>query len=154
MNSTNNPIAWGQKDDKFFIVIDAELLKTQESYTTSDMQSYYSLSIPLNSLEIPLEIHLTETDIMVDYLLVGYIRRSNAGGVFKLSLNKEAIEDAQSVVNSQYLGLSISLASLVLIANGVRSITTAQYDGAVWSGSSLNNIQFINWREIDPFDTK
>ena len=59
--------------------------------------------------------------------LVGYVRRSNAGGAIKVSINSDAFSDCETYVTSdgqQYVPLVISLNALNKVVNGERVVTT------------------------------
>jgi hypothetical protein len=60
-------------------------------------------------------------------LLVGYVRKANASGAIKLSINKQTILDCNSYITSdgqEYIPLVISLAALRRVIDGERSVTT------------------------------
>ena len=62
--------------------------------------------------------------------LVGYVRKSNAGGSIKLSINKQAFEDCEVYTTSdgqQYISLSISLQALRKVLDGERTVTTVSH---------------------------
>ncbi len=59
--------------------------------------------------------------------LVGYVRRSNAGGAVKVSINSDAFSDCETYVTSdgqEYVPLVISLNALNKVLNGERVVTT------------------------------
>ena len=59
--------------------------------------------------------------------LVGYVRRSNAGGAIKVSINSDAFSDCETYVTSdgqEYVPLVISLNALYKVLNGERVVTT------------------------------
>lgn len=59
--------------------------------------------------------------------LVGYVRRSNAGGAVKVSINTDAFSDCNTYVTSdgqQYVPLIISLNSLNKVLLGEKAVTT------------------------------
>ena len=59
--------------------------------------------------------------------LIGYVRRSNAGGAIKLSINTSAFADCSTYVTSDdqaYVPLIISLSALTKVLNGERAVTT------------------------------
>ena len=59
--------------------------------------------------------------------LVGYVRRSNAGGAIKVSINSDAFSDCETYVTSdgqEYVPLVISLSALNKVLNGERVVTT------------------------------
>ena len=59
--------------------------------------------------------------------LVGYVRRSNAGGAIKVSINSDAFSDCETYVTSdgqEYVPLVISLNALNKVLNGERVVTT------------------------------
>ncbi|MDP6741877.1 MAG: hypothetical protein QF807_00695 [Candidatus Thalassarchaeaceae archaeon] len=60
-------------------------------------------------------------------LLVGYVRKSNAGGALKLSINSSAFSDCSTYSTSDgqtYVPLIINLASLRRVLDGERAVTT------------------------------
>jgi len=64
---------------------------------------------------------------MTSSLLVGYARRSNAGGALKLSINTSAIADCDTYTTSDgqtYVPLVISLQALLKVIEGERPVTT------------------------------
>ena len=59
--------------------------------------------------------------------LVGYVRRSNAGGAIKVSINSDAFSDCETCITSdgqEYVPLVISLNALNKVLNGERVVTT------------------------------
>ncbi len=59
--------------------------------------------------------------------LVGYVRRSNAGGAIKVSINSDAFSDCETYITSdgqEYVPLVISLNALNKVLNGERVVTT------------------------------
>ena len=68
-----------------------------------------------------------EAQDMNNNLLVGYARRSNAGGALKVSINTSAFGDCSTYVTSDgqaYVPLVISLNALTKVLNGERAVTT------------------------------
>ena len=60
-------------------------------------------------------------------LLVGYVRRSNAGGAIKVSINTNAFGDCETYTTSDgqaYVPLVISLSALRKVIDGERAVTT------------------------------
>jgi len=60
-------------------------------------------------------------------VLVGYVRRSNAGGALKLSINTAAFADCSTYMTSDgqsYVPLVISMAALNKVLAGERAVTT------------------------------
>lgn len=60
-------------------------------------------------------------------VLVGYVRKSNAGGALKVSINTDAFSDCSTYVTSDgqaYVPLVISLNALEKVLNGERAVTT------------------------------
>ena len=60
-------------------------------------------------------------------LLVGYARKSNAGGALKLSVNTDSFADCQTYVTSDgqvYAQLLISMNALNKVLAGERAVTT------------------------------
>lgn len=59
--------------------------------------------------------------------LVGYVRKSNAGGAIKVSINSDAIAECETYVTSdgqEYVPLVISLNALMKVLDGERVVTT------------------------------
>lgn len=59
--------------------------------------------------------------------LVGYARKSNAGGAIKLSINTNAFSDCATYVTSDgqaYVPLIIPINALQRVLNGERAVTT------------------------------
>lgn len=70
---------------------------------------------------------MPETKTETTNLLVGYVRKSNAGGALKLSVNTDAFSDCSTYVTSDgqaYVPLVISLNALEKVLNGERAVTT------------------------------
>ena len=60
-------------------------------------------------------------------LLVGYVRRSNAGGAIKVSINTKAFGDCETYTTADgqtYAPLVISLAAMRKVIDGDRAVTT------------------------------
>ncbi len=60
-------------------------------------------------------------------LLVGYVRKSNAGGALKVSINSSAFSDCATYSTSdgqQYVPLIINLNALRRVLDGERAVTT------------------------------
>ena len=60
-------------------------------------------------------------------LLVGYVRRSNAGGAIKVSINASAFEQCSTYVTADgesYVPLVISIGALERVLSGERAVTT------------------------------
>ncbi len=60
-------------------------------------------------------------------LLVGYVRKSNASGALKVSINTSAMADCSTYTTSDgqtYIPLVISLNALRKVLDGERSVTT------------------------------
>ncbi len=60
-------------------------------------------------------------------LLVGYVRRSNAGGAVKLSINTNAFGDCETYTTADgqtYVPLVISLDAIRKVIDGDRAVTT------------------------------
>jgi hypothetical protein len=60
-------------------------------------------------------------------LLVGYVRKSNAGGALKVSINTSAMADCSTYTTSDgqtYIPLVISLNALHKVLDGERTVTT------------------------------
>ena len=59
--------------------------------------------------------------------LVGYVRKSNAGGAAKVSINTEAFTECETYVTSdgqEYVPLIISVNALNKVLDGERVVTT------------------------------
>ena len=59
--------------------------------------------------------------------LVGYVRKSNAGGAVKVSINTDAFTECQTYVTSdgqEYVPLIISVNALNKVLDGERVVTT------------------------------
>ena len=68
-----------------------------------------------------------EPQDMNNNLLVGYVRKSNAGGALKVSINTSAFGDCSTYVTSDgqaYVPLVISLNALGKVMSGERAVTT------------------------------
>ena len=79
-----------------------------------------------NTTESKQEKESGETGMMPS-LLVGYVRRSNAGGAIKLSINTNAFGDCETYTTSDgqaYASLVISLSALRKVIDGDRAVTT------------------------------
>ena len=64
---------------------------------------------------------------MMPSLLVGYVRKSNAGGAIKLSINTNAFGDCETYTTADgqtYASLVISLNALRKVIDGDRAVTT------------------------------
>ena len=60
-------------------------------------------------------------------VLVGYVRKSNAGGDLKVSINSDAFSDCSTYVTSDgqtYVPLVVSLNALSKVLQGERAVTT------------------------------
>tara|TARA_B100000579_G_C22622940_1_gene752770 strand:- start:549 stop:812 length:264 start_codon:yes stop_codon:yes gene_type:complete len=60
-------------------------------------------------------------------VLVGYVRKSNAGGALKVSINSDAFSDCSTYVTSDgqtYVPLVVSLNALNKVLQGERAVTT------------------------------
>lgn len=63
-------------------------------------------------------------------LLVGYVRKSNAGGALKISVNTSAFSDCNSYTTSDgqtYVPLVISMAAVRRVIDGERAVTTVSH---------------------------
>tara|TARA_R110002012_G_scaffold296449_1_gene493776 strand:- start:1196 stop:1411 length:216 start_codon:yes stop_codon:yes gene_type:complete len=61
-----------------------------------------------------------------DTTLVGYVRRANAGGAIKVSINVKAFEDCETYTTSDgqvYVPLIISTNNLNSVLDGERAVT-------------------------------
>ena len=66
-------------------------------------------------------------EVMDNNILVGYVRRSNAGGALKVSINTAAFADCSTYMTSDgqaYVPVVISLAALNKVLDGERAVTT------------------------------
>ena len=64
---------------------------------------------------------------MTNSLLIGYVRKSNAGASLKLSININALKDCQTYITSdgqEYVPLVISLSAIRKVIDGERAVTT------------------------------
>jgi len=69
----------------------------------------------------------TQTEVQDNNILVGYVRRSNAGGALKLSINTAAFADCSTYMTSDgqaYVPLVISMGALEKVLTGERAVTT------------------------------
>ena len=67
------------------------------------------------------------SEVVENNILVGYVRRSNAGGALKLSVNTAAFADCSTYMTSDgqsYVPLVISMAALQKVLSGERAVTT------------------------------
>ena len=68
-----------------------------------------------------------ESNDMNTNLLIGYVRKSNAGGALKVSINTSAFGDCATYVTSDgqaYVPLVTSLNALGKVLSGERAVTT------------------------------
>jgi hypothetical protein len=68
-----------------------------------------------------------QTENLDNNILVGYVRRSNAGGALKLSINTAAFADCSTYMTSDgqsYVPLVISMGALQKVLSGERAVTT------------------------------
>jgi len=68
-----------------------------------------------------------QNDTGISSMLVGYARKSNAGGALKLSINTSAMADCETYTTSDgqtYVPLVISLQALLRVIEGERAVTT------------------------------
>lgn len=68
-----------------------------------------------------------QTEALDNNILVGYVRRSNAGGALKLSINTAAFADCSTYMTSDgqsYVPLVISMSALQKVLSGERAVTT------------------------------
>ena len=68
-----------------------------------------------------------ESEIQDNNILVGYVRRSNAGGALTLSVNTAAFADCITYMTSDgqsYVPLVISMGALEKVLSGERAVTT------------------------------
>ena len=79
-----------------------------------------------NNLENSKKTNESDT-VMMPSLLVGYVRRSNAGGAVKLSINNNAFGDCETYTTTDgqtYVSLVISLDAMRKVIDGDRAVTT------------------------------
>ena len=80
-----------------------------------------------NNTENSTQMNETTENDMMPSLLVGYVRRSNAGGAIKISINTNAFGDCETYTTSDgqaYVPLVISLSALRKVIDGDRAVTT------------------------------
>ena len=68
-----------------------------------------------------------QTENLDNNILVRYVRRSNAGGALKLSINTAAFADCSTYMTSDgqsYVPLVISMSALEKVLSGERAVTT------------------------------
>ncbi|UCE73993.1 MAG: hypothetical protein JSV56_13395 [Methanomassiliicoccales archaeon] len=64
---------------------------------------------------------------MVQSELIGYVRKSKGGNALKLSISKEAFDDAQRYLSQdgkEYVGLVINLSKVQEILDETRDVTS------------------------------
>ena len=69
---------------------------------------------------------------MSETILIGYVRRSNAGTQIKISINTKAFAEAETYETStgeSYVPLTINLSTLQRVINGERAVTTVVQEG-------------------------
>jgi hypothetical protein len=77
--------------------------------------------------ENSMQMNETKENDTMPSLLVGYVRRSNAGGAIKISINTNAFGDCETYTTSDgqtYVPLVISLSALRKVIGGGRAVTT------------------------------
>jgi len=70
---------------------------------------------------------VNDAEVQDNNILVGYVRRSNAGGALKLSINTAAFADCSTYMTSDgqsYVPLVISMSALEKVLAGERGVTT------------------------------
>ena len=80
-----------------------------------------------NNTEKSTQKNETAENGTIPNLLVGYVRRSNAGGAIKISINTNAFGDCETYTTSDgqaYVPLVISLSALRKVIDGDRAVTT------------------------------
>ena len=80
-----------------------------------------------NNTEKSTQKNETDENGTIPNLLVGYVRRSNAGGAIKISINTNAFGDCETYTTSDgqaYVPLVISLSALRKVIDGNRVVTT------------------------------
>ena len=80
-----------------------------------------------NNTEKSTQKNETDENGTIPNLLVGYVRRSNAGGAIKISINTNAFGDCETYTTSDgqaYVPLVISLSALRKVIEGDRAVTT------------------------------
>ena len=94
------------------------------------LQCYRRGEIPATELKyMPKnnEKTMPEAEDETTNILVGYVRKSNAGGALKISINTAAFSDCSTYVTSDgqaYVPLVMSLNALEKVLNGERAVTT------------------------------
>lgn len=91
-----------------------------------------SLGLELNNManrksENSKQVNENEENGVMPSLLVGYVRRSNAGGAIKLSINTNAFGDCETYTTADgqtYAPLVISLDAIRKVIEGDRAVTT------------------------------
>ena len=102
---------------------------------SSALQSVFclrSVGLELNNMatkntENSTQMNETAESSSMPSLLVGYVRRSNAGGAIKVSINTNAFGDCETYTTSDgqtYVPLVISLSALSKVIEGERAVTT------------------------------
>jgi hypothetical protein len=126
--------------DKGYIRFNKHLFESSK-YTTSDGQSYYSVKSDIPADEG--DFNLDRKDDFVsrfgepnrdDTILVGYIRRSNAGAHFKISINEESAQEIREIQSQKReegrkgfeggIMVGFRRSALVRVMKGERAVTT------------------------------
>ena len=98
------------------------------TYGTSDGQSYWALKTAVPDIFDESKFEGPTQGASEDSLLVGYIRRSNAGQDLKISLNVDALsevkEDPTVGNNIGTITLAFSKPALLRVLKGERAVTT------------------------------
>jgi hypothetical protein len=122
-------VDWGVDDSVWYIILNYDLLKQHVSpYITSDGQEYFPITL---SLATVLKPHIGEivpdkniSDVGVS--LSGYLRKSTKGDSLRLSLNKQALEDAEEKTGSN-LVFRGSGSAIIKVLAGERAVTTLSF---------------------------
>ena len=128
--------------DRGYIRFNKHLFESSK-YTTSDGQSYYAVKseIPADEDDFNLDLKDDFEPNRADTILVGYIRRSNAGAKFKFSINESAAQEIREMqsqkteqdwlgqigsVPSNAMGIIVGFrrSALVRVMKGERAVTT------------------------------
>jgi hypothetical protein len=78
-----------------------------------------------------LYVHKVER-VMSETILIGYVRRSNAGTQIKISINTKAFAEAETYETSDgesYVPMTINLSTLQRVIDGERAVTTVVQEG-------------------------
>ena len=93
-----------------------------QCYRRGEIPAMELKNVPKNN-----EKTMPETEDETTNILVGYVRKSYAGGALKISSNTAAFSDCSTYVTSDgqaYVPLVMSLNALEKVLNGERAVTT------------------------------